>query len=224
YSPDTENDAFFVSASTLDSLIQDPAYYSESGGRQRVWYLYFDSFWRMYRFYQEHRSDLNRDLDDYGGRVMLRLQGIPLDYSMKWPMLSRVLLPLSALMVLLTVLFFVNMKRTELAYNNRFIAVFEYAGYGKKEVLRTLVRLSLLEFLAELGIAFGIALVLSLIGNAVNEGLHLLPLSLFSFNPWILGGAIAVIILLAWFYLKYSLSRIRAKSWYELLRETRDLL
>ena len=223
-SVDIDKQTYFVSAATIIPLIQDPAFYSGSGGRQRVWYLYFDSYKFMSRFYETYKEDLNRSLDDDGGRVMLDLQGIPLEYSMSWPLISVILLPLSALMILLTVLFFVGMKRTELAYNNRFIAVFEYAGYEKKAVIRRLILLSLCELLGQIGLAACLAFLLTLVGNAINYHYFFLPLQLFTYNLWILGGFFLSVMLFAWLYLHVSFRKIETKSWYELLRQTRDLL
>ena len=223
-SVDIDKQTYFVSAATIIPLIQDPAFYSGSGGRQRVWYLYFDSYKFMSRFYETYKEGLNRSLDDDGGRVMLDLQGIPLEYSMSWPLISVILLPLSALMILLTVLFFVGMKRTELAYNNRFIAVFEYAGYEKKAVIRRLILLSLCELLGQIGLAACLAFLLTLVGNAINYHYFFLPLQLLTYNLWILGGFFLSVILFAWLYLHVSFRKIETKSWYELLRQTRDLL
>ena len=222
--PGDERQTFFVSASTFEPLIDDPEFYSESGGRQRVWYLYFDSYESMHRFYQAQKEAMNRDLDNEGGRVLLELQGIPLEYQLDWPLISWTILPFSALMLLITLLFFANLKRTELAYNNRFIAVFEYAGYSKKQIIGTLVRLSFGEFLAELGIAASIAFSMACIGNLINQKYDLIPMRLFSFNPWILSGSLLLLIVFAFLILYTSLSRVKTTGWYELLRETRDLL
>lgn len=216
--------AYFISSSTLDTLIEDSSFYSESGGRQRVWYLYFDDYRSMMQFYRRYQIQLNQVLDDAGGRVMLEQEGIPLDYSMSWPLYSGALLPLAALMIFLTGLFFASLRHTELAYNSRFIAVFEYAGYEKKKVLNTLIRLSLRELLREIGIAAFIALLLTAAGNMINFRYFYLPLQLFTYNPWILATFFATVLLFAWLYLKVSFGKIETKSWYGLLRQTRDLL
>ena len=219
-----DNDLFFVSAATLEPLTTDSTFYSESGGRQRVWYLYFDSYKTMKRFYQAHKTDMNRDLDDFGGRIIMQPEGIPLEYSMNMPLISGILLPLAGFMILLTALFFAGMKRTELSLNNRFIAVFEYAGYQKSAVIRSLILLSVKRLIIEFGIAFIAALAFSLLGNVLNQKMGWIPIQLFSYNPWILAGFLVLVTGFALLFFMISYNKVKARSWYELLRESRDLL
>ncbi len=219
-----EQVTWLVSAETLTPLAADPSFYSESGGRQRVWYLIFENYGEMDAYFRDHEVLLNRDLDQEGGRVLLKQQGIPLDYELDWPLYSGVLLSLSALMMLLTVLFYTGLKRTELAYDSRFLAVFAYAGYEKRKLLRKLIALSLRELAGQLLIAFAFSLALTAGGNLLNESRHILPVMLFSYNPRILGGFAAAVLLFGWLFLRSAYRRVEVKSWYELLRETQDLL
>ena len=131
---------------------------------------------------------------------------------------------LAGFMILLTALFFAGMKRTELSLNNRFIAVFEYAGYQKSAVIRSLILLSVKRLIIEFGIAFIAALAFSLLRNVLNQKMGWIPIQLFSYNPWILAGFLVLLTGFALLFFMISYNKVKARSCYELLRESRDLL
>ena len=87
----------------------------------------------MDRYFREYAAGLS---EQYGSDCRLEKVGVPLEYSLSWPLVTRILLPSAALATLLTGLFYGVLRRTEFLYNSRFVAVFEYAGFEKKKLLR----------------------------------------------------------------------------------------
>ena len=219
--PENERDLFFVSASTTDSYRNDESFHTNSGGWQQVWYLYFDNYSQMDAYYREHAATLK---EKYGSDFTLEKAGLPINYSLRWPLISRIILPSAALATILTGLFYGVLRRTEFLYNSRFVAVFEYAGFGKKKLLRQLTGLSLLELAKQLLIAGMLAAVLTVAGNLINRSRFLLPLEIFSYNPWLIFAFCLLLFGMAFLVLHFSFKRFRSESWYALQMAARDLL
>ena len=219
--PENERDLFFVSASTTDIYRNDESFHTNSGGWQQVWYLYFDNYSQMDAYYREHAADLK---EKYGSDFILEKAGLPINYSLRWPLISRILLPSAALATILTGLFYGVLRRTEFLYSSRFVAVFEYAGFEKKKLLRQLTELSLLELTKQLLIAGVLAAVLTVAGNLINRSRFLLPLEVFSYNPQLILAFCLLLFGMAFLVLYISFKRFRSESWYTLQLAARDLL
>lgn len=212
---------FYVSASTVDVYRDDESFHTNSGGWQQIYHLYFDSFQDMDRYFREYAAGLS---EQYGSDCRLEKVGVPLEYSLSWPLVTRILLPSAALATLLTGLFYGVLRRTEFLYNSRFVAVFEYAGFEKKKLLRQLTSLSLLELAKQLLIAAVLMVILTVSVNLINRKHFLLPLEIFSYNPWLIVGFVFLLFGMAWLVLYVTFKRFRSGTWYELIMAARDLL
>lgn len=219
--PDNERNLYYGSASTLDGYREDESFYSGSGGWQRVYYLYFQNYAAMDSYYRDFADALN---EKYGGDFHLEKAGLPISYELRWPLISRILLPSAALATLLTGLFYGVLRRTEFLYNSRFAAVFEYAGFEKKKLLRQLMGLSLLELAKQLLIAAVLTVILTMRVNLINHKKLLLPLEIFTYNPWLIAGFVFLLFGMAWLVLRFTFKRFRSGTWYELIMAARDLL
>ena len=212
---------FYVSASTVDVYRDDESFHTNSGGWQQTYHLYFDSFREMDHYYRDYAAELS---ERYGSDCRLEKIGVPLEYSLSWPLVTRILLPSAALATLLTGLFYGVLRRTEFLYNSRFVAVFEYAGFEKKKLLRQLTGLSLLELAKQLLIAAVLTVILTMSMNLINHKKFLLPLEIFTYNPWLIVGFVFLLFGMAWLVLRFTFKRFRSGTWYELILAARDLL
>ena len=219
--PENERDLYYVSASTMDVYRDDESFYSNSGGWQQVYYLYFEDYAAMDSYYRDVADEMS---ETYGGDFRLQKAGLPINYELNWPLISRILLPSAALATLLTGLFYGVLRRTEFLYNSRFVAVFEYAGFEKEKLLRQLMGLSLLEMAKQLLIAAVLTVILTVSVNLINRKNFLLPLEIFSYNPWLIAGFVLLLFGMAWLVLHITFKRFRSGTWYELIMAARDLL
>ena len=201
--------------------LDDESFHTNSGGWQQTYHLYFDNFREMDHYYREYAAELS---EQYGSDCRLEKVGIPLEYSLSWPLVTRILLPSAALATLLTGLFYGVLRLTEFLYNSRFVAVFEYAGFEKKKLLRQLAGLSLLELAKQLLIAAALTVILTVSVNLINRKHFLLPLEIFSYNPWLIAGFVFLLFGMAWLVLHITFGRFRSGTWYELIMAARDLL
>ena len=219
--PENERNLYYVSASTMDVYRDDESFFSNSGGWQQVYYLYFEDYAAMDSYYRDVANEMS---EKYGGDFRLQKAGLPINYELNWPLISRILLPSAALATLLTGLFYGVLRRTEFLYNSRFAAVFEYAGFEKEKLLRQLMGLSLLEMAKQLLIAAVLTVILTVSVNLINRKNFLLPLEIFSYNPWLIAGFVLLLFGMAWLVLHITFKRFRSGTWYELIMAARDLL
>ena len=224
YSPENWKSVFFVNNAMLRPLEANESFFNESGGWQRGYRLYFGSFIDAQKYMRKYGKTIENAASGKTIHSAVTLEGMPLGMKLIWPILSYVLLPLAGLIAILSVLFYAQMHRTEFAYNNSFVSVFEYAGHERKKVLRTLTELCFTELLKQLLLSAVIAFVLMISVNLLNHRFTFLPVEVFSFNPWILGGYALWVPVLSILSLKNAFQRVNVRTWYENLTVGRDLL
>ena len=224
YSPDNWRTVFFVNNAMLEPLEGDKSFFSESGGWQRGYRLYFDSYKDAKDYMQKYGTAIENAASGKTVHSTVILEGMPLRMRMIWPVLSYALLPLAGLIAMLTVLFYAQKHGTEFAYNNSFVSVFEYAGHKRRDVLGALTGLCFAELLKQMLVAAVIAFTLMIVVNMLNHHYVFLPVEIFSFNPWILGGYTLLIPALSLLSLRSTFRRVNVRTWYENLTAGRDLL
>lgn len=155
------NSIYFNSKLT-DRFIQSHDYYMEN---QRTYYLYFDSYRDLSDFYNEYFEKFENDYEHLS--ISSRLNAGRDNDTIH--MLGTVLVPLSIFIAIFTVLFYSTLLKTEITYNHRFIAVFEYSGYSKKKVISSFVAIHILRLLLMSVISFAIAYLITEAVNIVNR-------------------------------------------------------
>lgn len=218
YNPEDYHDLYFVSSCLTDMLIGDPDFRAGSNG-QRCWKLFFRSYAEAKDFYARWHDGAAR-----GSDVFLQDPSAFGDADDLFLFLFAVAMPLALLMALFSTLFYLALRKLEFLQSARFVAVFEYAGYEKKQVIRRFIRLNLLQLGKCLAISTCIALVLTAGLNLLNRALCLVPIQLFSYNPLLLAGFLSLILLVAWWSVTVSYRKLNIQSWYEILVSRRDLL
>ncbi len=216
YNPENTKSLFYVNAALTKPLVDDPDFFHDEG--QRAFIFYFDTCAARNSFLTAHRQDFNWETGFHQMDTLYPLT------DWKFPSLFRIYMPFSVLIIIFTVAFYAELGRTEFAYNNTFVSVFEYAGYSKKRIIRELVLAQTAEFLRLLGIGAGLAGVLSAAGNALNTRLQLVDYELFTYNPWLLALCLGTIIGMTFVILALRFRKVKLNSWYENLIANRDVL
>jgi len=181
-------------------------------------FFYFDTCAARNSFLTAHRQDFNWETGFHQMDTLYPLT------DWKFPSLFRIYMPFSVLIIIFTVAFYAELGRTEFAYNNTFVSVFEYAGYSKKRIICELGLGQTAEFLRLLGISAGLAGVLSAAGNALNTRLQLVDYELFTYNPWLLALCLGTIIGMTLVILALRFRKVKLNRWYENLIAKRDVL
>ena len=138
--------------------------------------------------------------------------------------LYNILFPLSIFIALFTILFYTNLIKTEISYNNKFISVFEYSGYNKKKVIRYFIWMNLLHLLRVCLISAISAFVVTFVMNKVNYNFGLFGFQLFTYNVCMIGSFIVGIVIISIIIFNIMLRRVKFSSWYENIITQRDLL
>ena len=212
------SDWFYLSSGLTDKLAEDPSFRSGSSG-QRCWRLFFRSYGEGKDFYSRWHSRLEPD-----SGVLLTDPGSFGDMDELFLFLFAVALPLALLMALFSTLFYLALRKLEFLQSARFVAVFEYAGYDRKQILSCLLGLNLRQLAGCLALSTGFALVLTAGGNLLNRKLCLVNFQLFTWNPWILVAFLGLVLALGRLALGRNFRKLRLQSWYEILSARRDLL
>lgn len=218
YNPEDYHDLYFVSSALTEKLMDDPGFRAGSSG-QRVWYLFFRSFAEAKDFYTRWRSRAA-----WGSDVVLQNPSSFRDMDDLFLFLFAVAMPLALLMAIFSTLFYLSLRKLEFLQAARFVAVFEYAGYEKKQVIRRFIRLNLLQLCKCLAVSTCIALALTVGLNLLNKTLCLVPIQLFTYNPLLIGGFLSLVFLIARRSVSVSYRKLNIQSWYEILASRRDLL
>lgn len=218
YNPEDEINRFYISSAFTAQFEEDDSFYTSPNG-QRTYYLLFDSYKEMKNYHDRYIEKLKQidsvTVTDDLLYVEERFGFAPLCYT---------LLPIAVFMVFFSTLFYIALKKTEFAYNNRFIAVFEYSGYSKKKVISRFILLNLLDLLKSLVIAEGVAFGLSLVVNYFNHKNVFISYEIFTYNLPLILGYNLIVILTALIAMNILFRRVKVASWYENLIRTRDLI
>lgn len=209
--------SMYFNSKLTDRFVDAENYYTDEG--QRTYHLYFDSYRDLCAFQNKYYDAL----DEHG---FLRIGAGATNGTTNNTiiMLGTVLFPLSIFMAIFTVLFYSTLLKTEITYNNRFIAVFEYAGCPKKKVLSAFAAIHVLRLLIMALISFAIAFGISEAVNIANRKMVFIGFQLFTLNPPVMVIFLLSAMLLAWISITVSLRRLKISSWYENLIRQRDLL
>lgn len=212
-----EDGGIYFNSRLTQRFVDDNSYY-RSG--QRTYHLYFDSYGELSSFYSRYHDTFESKGEHLSLATRLNV-GKQMDMLQ---MMAIVLLPLSAFITLFTILFYSSLLKTEIAYNNRFIAVFEYAGYGINGVISRLALLYVVKLLILSAISFLAAFATAQMVNGLNRSVVFIGFQPFTVNLPILAAFVLLVAVCALAGAFVSLRRLRIGSWYDNLIHQRDLL
>lgn len=211
YDPENYLNRFFINSLITDDMIYDENCYYFG---QREYYLFFDSYESLREFTEIYDKD-------YG---IIYEPPLSVGVSESAQILAVISLPLAFLILLISVLFYANIIGTELAYNSGFISAFNYAGYGIKDIVRGFALLNSARLavicLISAGISFGIAQIV----NYINYRNVFVGFQIFTFSPLMITLFIAILCISAAVSINVFLRRAKARTWYESIITSRDLL
>ncbi len=212
YEPSDYENLFFI-----NSLVTDDLWYNEecyTHGEFRTYYLYFDSYKSLLEYTEIHD-------ENYGRITIFQPSWSIMD---AFELMALIFIPLNFLVLLISVLFYANIIGTELAYNSGFISAFNYAGYGIKDIVRGFALLNSARLavicLISAGISFGIAQIV----NYINYRNVFVGFQIFTFSPLMITLFIAILCISAAVSINVFLRRAKARTWYENIITSRDLL
>lgn len=204
----------FLNSAFTDRYRNNDAFYSGLGNRTYV--LYYDSYRNMKRAYEEFTQQYPQ--------INIKYDDIDPEITMTFTRLFAILLPITLLMIPITLLFYFQTKKIEISYNRHILSVYQYYGYTKKEIRRCWLTGNLCEMLKLLLYAILVGVPLMLAVNLFNSHFEWLPFQIFTFNPIILMGFILLLLLSNQLFAAGALHKALRSGWYQLFLEHRDLI
>lgn len=173
------------------------------------------------KYYDKYQPDIGSN-DDYfftpaSGITEVKIRSI-------LEMLFPILLPLSILLAVMAIIYYVQIRKMEYDHEHQFISVFEYAGYNKKNVINSFILLNNIELVICMAIAFVISLSITVFSNLINRAACLVPMVIFTYNPVILLSSFFGVILIGSLTTWIQYRKVSVMSWYEDLIDMRDLI
>lgn len=209
-----EENTWFLNSKFAELYIYDEEF---NNNGKRSYILYFDSYRDMKAFYTENYEKYNEN-----GSLIMGLTAISeLDVFI---IMFQVFLPMSFLIAIFTILFYINLIKTEIAYNNKFISVFDYSGYPIGKVINCFIRLNLIHLLKICAICATVAFGITFIVNIVNQKYMFIDFQIFTYNAKILSLFVAGIIFISAIFMNVILRRLKFTSWYKNIITQRDLI
>lgn len=212
YEPENYQNLFFINSLITEELQSNEKFYAFGG--QRGYYLYFDSYKSMTEYAEMH--------DEAYGTITVPL--LSSNIRDAFEIMALLFLPLTFLVLLISVLNYANIIGTELAYNSRFISAFNYIGYGMKDIIRGFAFLNTVRLFIICSISAILALTVSFMINYINSRAVFIGCQIFTYSPVILLIFAAVLCISAVISISFFLRKAKAKTWYENIITSRDLL
>ncbi len=209
-----EETTWFVNGKFMEQYVYNKEFHNDG---KRTYILCFDSYRDMKAFYNENYEKYAEN----GGLIMGLAAISALDVFIT---MFKVFLPMSFLIAVFTILFYINLIKTEIAYNNKFISVFDYAGYPIKKVINCFIGLNLIHLFKICMLCAVVAFGVTYIVNLVNQKFIFIDFQVFTYNVYILSGFIVSIILISAVSMNVILRRLKFSNWYENITAQRDLI
>lgn len=206
---------WYVNGDFTRQYVEDETFYSDN---QRGYTLYFDSYQAAKNFYNENYKAYGEE----GNTLIMGLSHGKM--SALFHTMFQMFLPLAIFIAFCSILFYVNIIRTEMIYHNKFMSVFDYAGYPIKKVIRCFIRLNFMKLL-KIGLISSIAaFLITHVVNTVNQKYVFVGFQIFTYNIPILLGFILCIGMVSIIFSNVMLRRLKFTSWYENIISQRDLI
>lgn len=215
----TPNDiSYFVNSELMRQLYANNNLLDQKTNKH--YRLYFDSYRDMKGFFDANSEDADfiETMGNLGSDANMG------DRSDVFYTMYRLFLPLSVCIAFFTILFYVNLIKTEMTYNNQFMSVFNYAGYSIRTIKGSFVWLTLLNLLKICLLSACLAFGITWFVNGLNEKYAYIDFQIFTYNIPILSTFIICIVLVSVVAMNVILRRLKFSSWYENIITQRDLI
>jgi len=174
---------YFLNGEFTKRYIEDKDFYMHG---MRSYVLYFDSFSSMKKAFDHYNETLSG--------IQLIYGQIDTDILFLFEALFLILLPIVLIIIPVSVLFYYQTQKIEIAYNKHIFSVYQYLGYPLKEIKRCLIIGNLNETMKTIFKAIIVAFPIMIIANLLNSHFVFIPFQVFTYNVSLI---IALILLIA---------------------------
>lgn len=182
---------------------------------KRLYVAYFDKYSEMMNFYENAK-----DIDG----AILTYNSIDSQISTFFEAMFYVLIPLIVMTTVMSVLFYYQTQKIELAYNKHIYAIYQFLGYKRKNIIFSFMLGNLIEISEIIILSIIPSALFMLFTNIINNVLEIVNFQIFTFNYKLIVIYIASLLFFSILYSFFNLLKVLDKGWYSLLGIQRDLL
>ncbi len=211
------NDRYAISAAFTNKFINDEKFVSPLDGGQRCYILYFKSYSDMMEFYEEYEK---QKVQGY----MFTPPYVDLSTEHVFSIMHEYIVPIAVLVMFLAVLFYFQTQKTELMYNMKLFAVYQYLGYSIRRVKLAWIMYSIFEILKVYIVSGIISIIITIIVNQINRQEKFIPFEIFTYNVEYITYLFLAVIVVSVLNAISMLRGIKTRNINKNLIEQRDIL
>lgn len=200
-------------------LYDDVLGYSENATNSTVLYAYFDNHRDLYNFYKKY---VNKKYGE--GIVVEDFSYIFIDYMHSIQTLQMISYPLIIVIIIISLIFYFQIKYIESKYTKHIICVYQYYGYKYNKIKKAIILYYLIDMTIIFILSLIIASFLMVILNHINNIFNIFSFKVFLFD---LRSTFDLYISLLFSSLIISIFiiiTIKSSGWYNMLKRRSDLL
>lgn len=184
-------------------------------GKSKV-VIYFDSFSNLMNFYET--------VEGSSGIVVVPISESFQVIMSNFNFISVILLPTSLVSVLFSALFYIFSRKQYVINSMKNICVYQYYGYTWEKIITNQVKYIFKEVVGCVGISLFGSLVIACCINECNKAFHIVPYYPFSIQLLPLLLIVIVVSIFIFSVVVLNFKMMKKNSWYDVLKERRDLI
>jgi ABC-type lipoprotein export system ATPase subunit len=219
YNMDSGDEAFQCMSSAYTIKYKDDQYYSNNEKETgRVQYqVYFASFSDLRQFSDDYDSTLNRNI-----QVEQLYTDIGYEFAITaWEMYF---MPGVYICIFLALVFYIQIRKTQLKYNLQNLCTYQYYGYGKKQVEWATIACYMEEMVGKILLAVVLSVGVGWIVDWLNVQFNWYPYLIFLFHLKRVSVISLALLGITFAASVVMVKTLRIRSWYQVLRKRRDIL
>lgn len=203
----------FLNSAFTERYLQDETFMCHGN---RMYVVYFDSFDNMKEFYENNQNKFPQTSFYYAQ--------INVEMKFMFEKLFMVLIPMVLLLIPVTLLFYFQIQKIEMAYNRDMLSIYQYIGYSEREIRNCWVFGNIIELLKLELIACPAAALFMVIFNLINRRMLFIPFQVFTFQLLLILAFLLLVIVVSVLLSLRIWRANRESGWYSLMLEQRDLI
>lgn len=215
------NNYYFISNEFTKQYIYDDILgYNEVDVRKSVYYVYFDNFNTLYKYYNKY---VNNDI--YSNNIYI--DAIPsyfIEISNQISIFKIILIPIFIISIIVSIIYYFQTMKIDIKYKKHNYATYLYYGYNLKDIKKSTTKNNIINLLKIFIFSFIISLILSFIINNINNYFNIVSYQIFNINI-IAVCTFLILLLICSIILSILLSKnIKINGWYNIEKDNGDLL
>lgn len=212
---------YFINGDFTKKYVNDEIIgYNEKQLNKAIYYVYFEDFTDLVKVYNENINHKISDNEIY----ISSFSNQYLDLMQQFDKLSAFLYPIFIIASMIAVFFYFQALQLDNKYNKHIFSVYEYYGYSLKSIKKAILKNNIFSIIKIYGISTIISVLISWIVNYINETFNFINYQIFTFDYLGITCLLVLLILLT-IVMSFTLfSSIKSKGWYELVKDSGDLI